>query len=231
MNISPAIEVESDYLDGLSPEIELYRFGESWLDSHYPLEEGSARRASLIGSFQTIFNKENSPYDENWDYETLNSFLNWTFEQDYEGYIAMKRNCIAGFTWGYRIEPERVEIEEKFPQKLSELETDIFDGRTLMMDEIGVMPDYRGEGLGKALESMLLEKADYRDDISRLIQRTQWSGQNIPKLQLDNTLNFQPFTYCEGRTEKPVLEEVEFVGKAGSDERIYLWKELEGETS
>ncbi len=56
--------------------IELVDFGYSPGETSYPIEENSVERASLIRSFQTVFTEENSPYDENWDYQTTNGSLN-----------------------------------------------------------------------------------------------------------------------------------------------------------
>jgi hypothetical protein len=74
-----------------------------------------------------------------------------------------------------------------------------------------------------------MDDLDEWEDISRVMQRTQWSGQNTPKLQLDRNMGFDVMTFQEGIAEKPVLQEVEFVGREGGDERAYLFQELEGE--
>ncbi len=204
-------------------------FGFDYDETDYPLEKNSVRRSSLIGSFQTIFTDQNSPYDENWDYKTADGFLEWTSEQDYEGLLAVDNGAVVGFAWGYRVDPENVDVDQKFPEELYESDQDLYDGQTFMIDEVGVMPEYRGQGVGKTLEKELLDKVTDRDDISRVMQRTQWSGENIPKLGLDNDLGFEVFTYKEGIAEKPVLQEVDYVGKPGSDERVYLWREVEEE--
>lgn len=210
-------------------DIELVEFGYDSSETDYPLAENSTERASLIGSFLTIFNDENSPYDENWDFETTNDFLESTSELDYEGVIAVEEGRVVGFAWGYRVDKDSVDVDEKYPEELDEVVPEIYDGQTFMIDEVGVMPDYRDQGLGTTLESCLLSKLDERDDISRTMQRTQWSGQNIPKLQLDKNMGFEVLTYEEGRAQKPVLQEVEFVGKDGSDDRAYLFQEIGGE--
>lgn len=226
-------DYEEDRDISLGPEdsldsVELVDFGYSSGETDYPIEKNSVERASLIGGFQTVFTEENSPYDENWNYGTVNDFLNWTAEQDYEGLLAVENGRVAGFAWGYRIDPESIDVQ-KFPEELSEFETEFYDGNTFMIDEVGVMPEYRGNGLGTELESGLLEKTRERNDISRVIQRTQWSGENQAKLALDRKLGFEVLTYSEGRVEKPVLQEVDFVGTEGSDQRAYLWKDLESE--
>lgn len=207
--------------------VDFVEFGYEDSETDYPLEVNSTERASLIGSFQTVFTDENSPYDENWDYETTNGFLDWTSGQDYEGILAVDDGKVVGFSWGYRVDPEEVDVDEKFPDELQELDQDIYDGETFMIDEVGVMPEYRGQGVATELESGLLEKIDEREDVSRVMQRTQWSGENTGKLYLDGKMGFQAFLI--GEDNDPVTQEVEFVGKDGSDERIYLGQELEGE--
>lgn len=209
----------------LSPS---YReFGFNPAETSYPLNDPS-NRGSLIGSFQAIFTKENSPYDENWDYQTTDDFLEWTSDQDYEGLLAVEDGRVVGFAWGYRVDPESVDVDRKFPEELREVEPDVYDGETFMIDEVGVLPEpYRGNGIGTQLEEGLLEKLDSREEISRAMQRTQWSGENTGKLWLDGKSGFEAFLY--GEENDPVTQEVEFVGKEGGDERIYLWKDLESE--
>lgn len=209
--------------------IELVDFGYSPGETSYPIEENSVERASLIGSFQTVFTEENSPYDENWDYQTTNDFLEWTSDQDYEGLLVIDEGRVVGFAWGYRVDPETVDIEGKFPDRLDDQDQDFYDGETFMIDEVGVMPEYRGNGIGRELESGLLENISERSNISRALQRTQWSGENQAKLGLDNDLSFEVLTYEDGVAEKPVLQEVDFVGTDGSDERAYLWRDVRGE--
>lgn len=207
----------------MSRDIEYMDFGFAEYETGYPLED-SARRASLIGSFQTVFTDENSPYDENWDYETMDDFLEWTSEQDYEGTLAIEDGRVVGFSWGYRVDPETVDLG-KFPGELEDVEEEIFDGETFMIDEVGVLPGrYRGNGIGTEVESRTLEKAGERNDISRAMQRTQWSGENTGKLFLDGKLGFSGF--LEGEENSPVTQDVDFVGKPGGDQRIYLGKEL-----
>ena len=180
----------------------------------------------MIGTFQTVFTDENSPYDENWSYEAVNGFLDWTSDQDYEGLLAVDDGRVVGFAWGYRID-EDIPVDEKFPEELDETDEDVYDGSTFMMDEVGVIPEYRGQGLGTALESGLLEKLEGREDVSQVMQRTQWSGENKDKLWLDGKMGFQAFLL--GEENNPVTQEVDYVGKDGSDERLYLFQELEGE--
>lgn len=225
---------ESSSLEGDSPgpcsydgSVDLIEFGYDSSETVYPLEESSTERASLIGSFQTVFTDENSPYDENWDFETTDDFLKWTSEQDYEGLLAVDEGRVVGFTWGYRVEPEEIDVGEKYPDGLEEVEPDIYDGETFMVDEVGVLPDYRGQGLGTKLESCLMEKLDQREDISRVMQRTQWSGENTGKLKLDGKMGFEAF--LQGDENDPVTQDVPFVGNEGSDERIYLFQKLDGE--
>lgn len=212
----------------LRDEVEYFDFGFDQDETDYPLND-PARRSSLIGAFETVFTDENSPYDENWDYKTLNGFLDWTEKQDYEGTLAVLDGRVVGFSWGYKVDPETMEIGDKFPEELKELEKEIYDGKTFMIDEVGVLPEpYRYEGIGTEVEERTIEKVKGRNDISRAMQRTQWSEKNSDKLRLDGKLGFEAF--LEGEENNPVTQEVEFVGKEGSDERIYLYQLLEGES-
>jgi len=206
----------------MSDDLEYVTFGFSEEETSYPLDN-DLNRASLIGSFQTVFNEKNSPYDENWDYETTNGFLEDTSELDYCGVLALDEGKVAGFTWGYRVDTKNVDPDEKFPEELYELEQDVYDGETFMIDEVGVLPDYRGEGVATELQSRTLEETKNDDELNRAMQRTQWSEENTAKLFLDGKMGFQAFLL--GEDNDPVTQEVPFVGTEGSDERIYLWRE------
>ena len=210
----------------VSNEIEYVDFGFTEDETSYPLNDG-ANRASLIGSFQTVFNEENSPYDENWDYDTTNGFLGDTSELEYRGVLAIDDGKVAGFSWGYRVDTDQVDPEEKFPEELSEIDQNVYDGQTFMIDEVGVLPNYRGEGVGTELEERMIDKMQEDQDIFRTMQRTQWSGENTAKLFLDGKMGFQAFLL--GEDNGPVTQDVPFVGKEGGDERIYLWRETRGE--
>lgn len=202
-------------------EVDYVDFGFADWETDYPLND-PGNRASLIGAFETVFTKENSPYDENWDYETVDELLDWTSEQDYKGTLAISDGKVIGFSWGYRVSDD-IDIDEKFPKELKELETELYDGETFMIDEVGVMPGgYRGEGIGTQLEARTVRKAAEREDISRAMQRTQNSFRNLPKLALDYNLGFEPFE----KNGQPVFQDVKFVGKPGGDERIYLGQEF-----
>jgi len=210
--------------------IEYVPFGFGEEDTSRPLND-SEYRAELIETFQEVFTAENSPYDEDWGYEDVDDFLDWTSEVDYSGVMAVDTvsDELAGFTWGYRVEPsnELIDPQEKFPSGIEDVEPGMYDGKTFMLDEIGVDPDYRRKGIGTELESRLLQELDQQQRIDRVMQRTQWSGQNTGKLSLDGRMGFNAL--LQGEENNPVTQEVEFVGNEGSDERIYLFQELEGE--
>ena len=107
------------------------------------------------------------------------------------------------------------------------MDQNVYDGRTFMIDEVGVLPDYRGEGVGTELEEQMINKLNQDENISRAMQRTQWSEENTAKLFLDGKMDFEAFLL--GEDNDPVTQEVPFVGKDGGDERIYLWRETRGE--
>ncbi|WEL23413.1 GNAT family N-acetyltransferase [Candidatus Nanohalovita haloferacivicina] len=207
----------------MSDRVEYLDFGFDPSETEYPLND-QGNRDALIGLFQTVFTEENSPYDEDWDYEVVDDFLEWTSEMDYEGTIAVLNDEPIGFSWGYRVDSDEVDVDEKFPDGLEEVNPDIYDGSTFMIDEVGVSPDYRGNGIGTQVEARTLRKAAERDNLDRAMQRTQWSGENSGKLWLDGRMGFSAF--LQGEENDPVTQEVEFVGKPGSDERIYLGQEF-----
>lgn len=210
--------------------IEYVPFGFDTSETSYPLDDPQ-NRDELIETFQNVFTAENSPYKEDWSYDDVDDFLDWTSQVEYEGVLAIDRSLdeVAGFTWGYRIDPtnELINPDEKFPEGVEEVMPEMYDGNSFMLDEIGVDPDYRRQGRGTELESRLINELEDNPDIDRVMQRTQWSGENTGKLRLDGSLGFQAL--LQGNENDPVTQEVEFVGKEGSDERIYLFQELEGE--
>lgn len=210
--------------------IEYVPFGFDRTETSYPLNN-TKYRDELIETFQDVFTEENSPYDEEWSYDDVDDFLEWTSGVDYSGVMAVDTvsEDLAGFTWGYRIDPQSklINPDEKFPGGVEKVRPDMYDGNSFMLDEIGVDPECRRRGIGSNLESMLLEELEEDDEIERVMQRTQWSGENTGKLKLDGRMGFQAF--LEGDENDPVTQEVEFVGTEGSDERIYLFQELDGD--
>lgn len=210
--------------------IEYVPFGFDTSETSYPLDDPQ-NRDELIETFQNVFTAENSPYKEDWSYDDVDDFLDWTSQVEYEGVLAIDRSLdeVAGFTWGYSIDPtnELINPDEKFPEGVEEVIPEMYDGNSFMLDEIGVDPDYRRQGRGTELESRLINELEDNPDIDRVMQRTQWSEENTGKLRLDGSLGFQAL--LQGNENDPVTQEVEFVGKEGSDERIYLFQELEGE--
>lgn len=221
-------------------EVEYVDFGFESDGTEYPLED-DGKRASLIGAFEMAFS--DSPYGENFDYDLMDGFLEGTSEKDYEGRLAISEGTVVGFAWGYRVEPEEapdVAEEPDFPEGLQGTETDFFDGETYYFEELGVLPDYRDQGIGKELKRQELEQVKQRDDISRGLMRTQYNGEtleglevpeefrdsraeeNEKKLGLDVDLGFEPVETEGG----PAIQEVELVGTEGSDKRIYMDREV-----
>lgn len=215
-------------------DLEYANFGFEPDKTDYPLEN-DAKRASLIGSFQMTFN--DSPYGENFDYGLMDGFLDDTSDRDYEGRVALIDGRVVGFAWGHRVESD---MDSEFPEELQDAETDFFDGEAFYFEELGVVPDFRGEGIGKELKRQELEQVKQRDDISQGLMRTQYNGEeleglelpeevsnesgtgNETKLGLDVDLGFEPVEVDGG----PVIEEVDLVGVDGTDQRIYMSREV-----
>jgi ribosomal protein S18 acetylase RimI-like enzyme len=210
--------------------IEYVPFGFGEDETSHPLDNPDYRD-ELIETFQGVFTAENSPYDEDWSYEDVDEFLEWTSQVEYAGVLAFDTvsDELAGFTWGYRIDPEDelINPDEKFPDGIEDVVPEVYDGGTFMLDEIGVDPEYRLQGIGSELESRLLQELGQSSQIEIVMQRTQWSGENTGKLRLDGRMGFQAL--LQGEDNDPVTQEVPFVGTDGSDERIYLLQELDGE--
>lgn len=220
--------------ENIDSGIEYVEFGFDQYETPYPLDQDE-NRASLIGAFEMAFS--DSPYGENFDYDTMESFMEGTEEKDYEGRLALSDGKVIGFAWGYRVESD---MTQEFPEELQDTETDFFDGETYYFEELGVLPDYRDRGIGKKLKRQEVEQVRQRDDISRGLMRTQYNGEELEgldvpeefredqgtgnerKLGLDVDLGFEPVEF----NGKPVIEEVKLVGTEGSDQRIYMSKEV-----
>lgn len=198
-------------------DLDYFNFGFDHHETGYPLDN-DVNRASLIGSFQMVF--DNSVYGENWDYETTANFLESTSQKDYEGVLAASEGGLVGFVWGHRLEPD---MAEDYPAELQEAEVDVFDGESYILDELGVLPEYRGQGIGQYLEEQYIEDVTEKKDASRIVQRTQNSSDNVVKLSLDDKTGFEPIL---DQTDEPIIEEVPLVGLEESDKRIYLWREV-----
>jgi len=209
------------------PEYVSFGFGD---ETSYPLDE-SRNRDELISTFQEVF--RHSPYEEDWSYEDVDSFLGSMQETDYEGFLALDGDDVIGFAWGRILEPGDA---EKFPDELQEADTDYFDGSTFYFEELGVAPGHRGQRIGKKLKRKELERVKERKDVSRGLMRTQYNGEelieveedveaygdNTRKLGLDSDLGFSPVKVDDA----PVIEPVDLVGRAESDERIYMERDL-----
>lgn len=213
--------------------VEYVDFGFEGSETDYPLNRDEYR-ASLIGAFQMAFNE--SPYSENFDFETMQSFLDETEEKDYLGRIALVDNNVVGFAWGYRIESG---MSSDFPDEIFGPETELSEGDSYYFEELGVLPDYRGQGIGKELKRQELQQVKQREDVSEGFMRTQYNGERLEglelpdgyetgengnerKLGLDVDLGFEPVEVQGG----PVIEEVNLEGTEGSDERIYMSREV-----
>jgi len=216
-----------------SNKVEYVDFGFEDNETSYPLSRDEYR-ASLIGTFQMAFNE--SPYGENFDFETMQSFLDETEEKDYLGRIALVDNNVVGFAWGYKIESG---MSSDFPDEIFGPKTELSKGDSYCFEELGVLPDYRGQGIGKELKKKELQQVKQREDISHGFMRTQYNGERLEglelpdgyetgengnerKLGLDVDLGFEPVEVQGG----PVIEEVNLEGTKGSDERIYMSREV-----
>ncbi|WP_414837307.1 GNAT family N-acetyltransferase [Candidatus Nanosalina sp. VS9-1] len=182
----------------------------SYEPGEYSLSDEKMESA-VIGMYQRVFN--NSPYGENFDYELAEDIVQGIRGKDTEGLLAVQDGMPVGFAWGEVLEPGDREI---FPD---EIPGEFFDGSSYYFAELGVLPDYRDQGLGKELKRRELEKVKNREDIDKGLMRTSVE-ENDKKLGLDSDLGFEALE-PDG---EPVTEEVESVGVEGSDLRGYFWR-------
>lgn len=194
-------------------------------ETSYPISRDE-NLASLIGAFQMTFN--DSVYQENWDYEFTRDIITGLQDKDYEGVLALNEGTVVGFAWGYVPEPEEMRIDSDFPDELQEVDVPFLDGETYWFNELGIVEDWRDQGLGKSLKAQELEKVAERSDISRGLERTNFEDENKKKLGLDNDLGFEPVEY-QG---EPLVKEIEQVGVEDeegnpmTDPRVYMWRGL-----
>ncbi|PSG99186.1 MAG: hypothetical protein BRC29_03605 [Nanohaloarchaea archaeon SW_7_43_1] len=194
-------------------------------ETTYPLSKDE-NLASLIGAFQMTFN--DSVYQENWDYEFTKDIIAGLQDEDYEGILALNEGTVVGFAWGYVPESEEMRTDNDFPDELQEVDTSFLDGETYWFNELGVVEDWRNQGLGKRLKEKELDRIAERQDISRGLERTNFEDENEKKLGLDSDLGFEPVNY-EG---EPLVKEIEQIGVEDeegnpmTDPRVYMWREL-----
>ena len=181
-------------------------------DAEYSLSDESLE-ASLVGVYQKVFNR--SPYEENFDYELAEDIIQGIQERDTEGLLAISDDRPVGFAWGEVLEPGD---REDFPE---EVPGSFFEGDSYYFAELGVLPDYRDQGLGKELKQREMEKVKDREDIDKGLMRTSVE-ENEKKLGLDDDLGFEALE-PDGEI---VTEEVDSVGTEGSDLRGYFWRPL-----
>ena len=184
----------------------------SYDDGEYSLSD-DRMEASVIGMYQKVFN--NSPYEENFDYELAEEILRSVQDRDTEGLLALDKGMPVGFAWGEVLKPED---REDFPGEVPE---EFFSGDSYYFAELGVLPDYRDQGIGKELKKRELDRVKEREDLSKGLMRTSVE-ENEKKLGLDSDLGFRTLE-PDG---EPVTEEVESVGADGTDTRGYFWRPL-----
>jgi GNAT superfamily N-acetyltransferase len=181
-------------------------------DAQYSLSDDRFE-ASVIGAFQKTFN--DSPYEENFDYEMTEDIFRGIQEKDTEGLLALEDGVPVGFAWGEVLEPGD---SQEFPQEVPD---EFFDGTSYYFAELGVLPDYRDQGIGKELKQKELEKVKDRQDLDKGLMRTSIEG-NEKKRGLDEDLGFQRLE-PDGEL---VTEEVDTYGVEGSDLRGYFWRPI-----
>lgn len=181
-------------------------------DAEYSLSDDRFE-AALIGGFQKAFN--DSPYEENFDYEMTEEIFRGIRDRDTEGVLAVEDGVPVGFAWGEVLEPGD---RERFPDQVPE---EFFSGSGYYFAELGVLPDYRDQGIGKELKSRELDRVKQREDLERGLMRTSIEG-NEKKLGLDSDLGFEPLE-TDGEL---VTEEVDSYGVDGSDLRGYFWRNI-----
>jgi ribosomal protein S18 acetylase RimI-like enzyme len=97
----------------------------------------------LIKCYQDVF--AGSPWFESWPYEQVRADLYHEINPDASGWIASDEDQVVGFCWGYPITMH--ELEKKI-----KISCGIDLGQTVAyQDEVGVLPEYRGQKIAKAM--------------------------------------------------------------------------------
>jgi len=173
--------------------------------------------SALIGSYSCTFN--NSVYNDNFDYETAEQIITGLEDRDFEGLMAIENNVPVGFAFGYVLESQD---RENFPEELSRCEENFFENSAFYFAELGVLEEYRNQGIGKGLKSAELDRIKDRDDVEKGLMRTSNTSENKKKLQIDHDLGFEE-VLVDGEV---LTETVEAIGENLEDERMYLWREV-----
>ena len=185
-------------------------FAELSYDGDYSLED-EAFETAVIGTYQRVFN--DSPYEEDFNYELAEEIIQSIEGTDTEGFVAVDDGMPVAFGWGEVLEAsDRGEFPEKVPEEF-------FDGKSFYFAELGVLPSYRDQGIGKEIKRRELEEVKSREDLDRGMMRTSIED-NEKKLGLDEDLGFEALE-PDGEI---VSERVDSVGTEGSDLRGYFWR-------
>lgn len=184
----------------------------SYQDGKYSLND-EAFETAVIGMYQRVFN--DSPYQENFDYELAEEIVQGIADRDTEGFLAVDDGLPVAFGWGEVLEAsDRSEFPERVPEEF-------FDGDSFYFAELGVLPDYRDQGIGKEIKRRELETVKSREDLDRGLMRTSIE-ENEKKLGLDDDLGFKALE----PSGEQVTEEVDTVGRDDSDLRGFFWRPL-----
>lgn len=100
------------------------------------------------------------PLTERWSAWQVVSDLNHELITNSSCWIALNRETVIGFCWGYPITPEKLELKLKLPGVAETIKTQFETAKIAYQDELGVLPEYRGLGLAKAL--FLKRHQDFR---------------------------------------------------------------------
>lgn len=185
-------------------------FAELSYDGDYSLED-EAFETAVIGTYQRVFN--DSPYEEDFNYELAEEIIQSIEGTDTEGFIAVDDGMPVAFGWGEVLEASD---REDFPDEVPE---QFFNGKSFYFAELGVLPSYRDQGIGKEIKRRELEEMKNREDLDRGMMRTSIED-NEKKLGLDEDLGFEALE-PDGEI---VSERVDSVGTEGSDLRGYFWR-------
>lgn len=143
-------------------------FGFSKKETQAPLED-LGYRLDLIYVYQQAF--LNSVYEEEFRRTEVNEIIEMYRDLFSLGRVALDDDEIVGFCFGYRLEPD---MEEKWRdgKGFDGVPEEFFDGNTFYLAELGVLPEYRGEGLGEQLFNQTVRQIRSSDGVEDVVIRT-----------------------------------------------------------
>ncbi|MCK4635885.1 MAG: GNAT family N-acetyltransferase [Candidatus Moranbacteria bacterium] len=145
---------------------------------------------SLIDDLAYVYPEpwKEEPWNEFFTFEEVEEIIRKAFERrGFMGFVSQNNERqVVGFTWGYLMSSKSIADYAGWNNRVN------FSGDVFYLAEIGVLKDFRGEGIGFQLSKKLSEKAT-----KPVILRTDSCAQSA--ISLYKKLGFTPLLSLSGK--------------------------------